>query len=167
MSEYNILTGVGVLAESAYAKALAKRESDLPLLSERLVRINERILPLFESTDLIRWFNDDKYSKKTYMYADGVKEYYSFAITRSGDELFHWKYMIDMYERSVRSVIFDGNTRKNVTWRIPPEIAVASAPQMVEVREDGPDKDFISDVRGVMDHDWFMIKMYTRFSVDG
>lgn len=192
MGSYDILTGVGVLSDSSvYDRALAKRERDLPLVESRLARIKERILPLFEKSELAGWFKDSKYSKITTTalnhnpelrlsdlvdknnnaysdtYSPTHKEYFSGELTRFGDEMFHWNFLIDRYQRLIRDAIFADGKRKNVLWRIIPEIGFFDAAQIIEVREDGPDKDFLSDVMCIKDHDWFAIKMYARFSVDG
>lgn len=57
----------------------------------------------------------------------------------------------------------DGGGLKNIILAVEPEIGIFHSPVVTEVREDGPDKDFMSDVRCVMDKNFVSIKFYTRF----
>lgn len=68
-------------------------------------------------------------------------------------------------ELAVRSFKPVPYSPRPIYWRIPLEWEVQDRPQVVEYREDGPDMDFMTNQRCVMDHNWKAVKAYCRFSV--
>ena len=51
-----------------------------------------------------------------------------------------------------------------IEWRKRPECAVGDYPLVVEYRDDGPDMDFVTDRRCVMDKGFKLVKTYARIS---
>lgn len=84
---------------------------------------------------------------------------------RPGDEwLAEREVALEMLDK-VNKVAMTAPRHGIIYWRKRLETETTNAPQIIEYREDGPDKDFTTDRRCVKDHNWRSVGAYCRFTV--
>jgi hypothetical protein len=82
------------------------------------------------------------------------------ALSRSADEAIVSRFVLNAFSQLLTSYL--SQTRGQVYWRIPLEEAWLDAPQVVRYDVDGPDIDFYTDRRCVLDRDWKRYGVYCR-----
>lgn len=88
------------------------------------------------------------------------------ALARPGDEkeveAFACGNVLQQFEQMTRHTLAASSV---IHWRVRPEIEVLPTGRVIEYREDGPDRDFLTDKRCVMDKNWVGISVYMRLTI--
>lgn len=86
------------------------------------------------------------------------------ALFRPGDEKVIERQLASQMQQHICSQFTDRRDG-TIYWRIPLEWETRTAPQVIDVRDDGPDIDFVTNLRCVMDHNWLCMKVYCLMTV--
>ncbi len=95
---------------------------------------------------------------------DEYVEVFSRHAARPGDEKYAEKMVVEDMQRQICK-LFTDRLHGTIYWRVPLETQIQKWSRVKEYREDGPDVDFLTDRRCVMDRNWKAVKAYCRLTV--
>lgn len=95
---------------------------------------------------------------------DEYQEIFVSGLSRPGDEWIVERLLAHSIQFKICK-LFSGRLDGDIYWRIPLEFDVLKAPQIIEYRDDGPDKEMFTERPCVKDRDWTLVRAYCRLTV--